>query len=246
MQIVWPFRAEPPVLEADETHVWAVRLNIADDEHDGCRASLSADESQRAAEFQVDGPRRQYIVTRAALRTLLGKYLDQRPESICFRIGPQGKPQLVGEEAAAELKFNVSHSGDLALIVVTLGAEVGVDVEQVRNVSHLEQIAKRYFHPEEAAEVLSAQPAARGQAFFRCWTAKEAVLKAVGSGLSGRLDTFRVPTTEHEPCWIDLHDAQLSNASRCWLQQLAPCEGYSGATADVDVVRRARCYAYST
>jgi 4'-phosphopantetheinyl transferase len=174
---------------------------------------------------------------------LLGQYLGERPELIGFKIVPGGKPQLVGEHATA-LRFNLSHSGDLAMIVVALEADVGVDVEQVRAVSHLEQIAKRYFHPEEVEEVMAATAVDRDLAFLRCWTAKEAVLKAIGKGISGRLDRFRVPTSEHEPGWIDMHRVQASDAARCWLQQLKPCAEYIAAMAGLDVERQARCYSY--
>jgi 4'-phosphopantetheinyl transferase len=210
-----------------------------------CLAGLSADERARADEFRFDGPRRRFVLSRSALRKLLGQYLGERPETIRFSIVPGGKPQLAGESAATALRFNLSHSGDLALVVVARRADVGVDVEQVRAVSHLEQIAKRYFHADEVEEVLTAPAADRNLAFLRCWTAKEAVLKAMGMGISGRLDRFRVPISEHEPSWVDMRLVQASDVNRCWLQQLKPCAQYVAAMACLDVERRARCYTYS-
>ena len=245
MHLLWPIRTEPPALEPDEAHVWAVPLDAESSQRQDCWATLSADERQRANDFRFDDPRRRFVGSRAALRTLLGKYLGERAEAIGFSIGPSGKPQLASGHAAWALRFNLSHSGDLALIAIALGNEVGIDVEQLRAVSHLEQITKRYFHPDEANEVLRAESDDLDQAFFRCWTAKEAVLKSIGSGVAGRLDAFRVPTAEHEPCWVDLRSAQIPNAARCWLQQLAPCAGYVATVASLDLERSARCFAYS-
>ena len=122
---------------------------------------------------------------------LLGHYLAARPESIQFSTQGNNKPRLASIHSRADLRFNVSHSGSLALVAVTVGNEIGVDVEHLRDVSHVEQIAGRYFHTDEIAAIRSAEPTDRTATFLRCWTAKEAVLKALGIGITSSLDAFR-------------------------------------------------------
>ena len=97
----------------------------------------------------------------------------------------------------------MSHSGDLAVIGFALGCEVGIDVEQLRDVGHLEQIARRFFHPSETSAVLSTPESARNLAFLRCWTGKEAILKALGTGIVGNLADFQVPIGDDWQGWVE-------------------------------------------
>jgi 4'-phosphopantetheinyl transferase len=142
------------------------------------------------------------------------------------------------------LHFNVAHSGELALIGVTAGCEVGIDIERLRPVSHADHIARRYFHPAEMQAILSADASARETMFMRCWTGKEAVLKAMGSGITGSLASFQVPTHQFTTAWIDLPASHSQNAARCWLHELAPCPGYAGAVACLGEVRIVRLFEF--
>lgn len=241
MELYWP-KATPPIeLSADEVHVWAVPLESAAASRDELWAILSADERERAGRFRFDDVRRRFVTARAALRMLLGRYAALAPANISFAYEAHGKPRLAAANATAGLCFNLAHSAELALVAVATGCEVGIDVERLRAVRHLEQIARRYFHPAEAATVLAGPPTARQAAFFRCWTGKEAVLKAVGSGLSNSLAAFRVPVDEHAGAWIDFSAPGHSRAARCWLQQLVPCPEYAGAVTCLGAERRLRC-----
>jgi 4'-phosphopantetheinyl transferase len=150
------------------------------------------------------------------------------------------------------VRFNLAHGGELALIAVSLGCDVGIDVEPLRAVSRFEQIAARYFHPAEAAELLTAPVGQRATAFLRCWTGKEAVLKAVGVGLGFGLERVRVPLSEHNGAWISTGDSRSttplgikslirspkSEIASCWLVPLSPAEDYIGALACVGEQRR--------
>jgi 4'-phosphopantetheinyl transferase len=95
----------------------------------------------------------------------------------------------------------------------------------------MEQIARRYFHHAEIEEIFALDAAARDEAFLRCWTAKEAVLKAIGTGLAGSLTTFRVPVVADNGAWVNVPSAKGAASDKCWVQYLAPCEGYEGAVA---------------
>jgi 4'-phosphopantetheinyl transferase len=244
MQLLWPLARTPPELAANEAHVWAVPLAAGIAAWDALWSTLAADERVRADKFGFDGPRRRFVVARGALRLLLAEYLGVRPEDVAFDVDGGGKPRLATRRAASDLRFNVSHSGDLALIAVAVGCEIGVDVEQLREVSNLQRIAQRYFHPGEVDDVLGTAPEERPAAFLRCWTAKEAVLKACGTGIAGKLDTFRVPLAESFEGWIDFPGGRNTDQpSRCWLSWLVPCSGYMAAVALIGNCRRIHCHA---
>ncbi len=154
--------------------VWKVSL----DTEDGWLPPTPA-EAERAARFVSDAPRRQYLRSHAALRAILRKYTEA---PLDFATAEHGKPYL---PAAPELKFNLSHSHEMALVAVAQGFEVGVDVERLRPLRECMAIAERFFPPLEAAALADVAPAEREREFFRRWTAIEAKLKARGVGLFG-------------------------------------------------------------
>lgn len=126
------------------------------------------------------------------MRELLGARLGIEPAAVQFRYGPHGKPELDGHAASSALKFNLSHSGDLALIGFAFGRELGVDIEFWRRLGDEEALARRHFAPSELADYLALRPEARTEGFFNGWTRKEAFIKAVGRGLSLPLSSFEV------------------------------------------------------
>jgi 4'-phosphopantetheinyl transferase len=175
----------------------------------------------------------------------LGQYLDEKPRAIELTVDQNQKPQLAGKHAATGLHFNVSHSGNLALIAIAMGCEVGIDVEQLREIGHLEQIARRFFHPAESAAVLAAPAAIRSLAFLRCWTGKESVLKALGTGIVGSLADFQVPVGDDRHGWVDYSAvAPLGRRARCWLEQLTLGDDYVAAIACVESKRLVRSYTF--
>jgi 4'-phosphopantetheinyl transferase len=154
------------------------------------------------------------------------------------------KPRLSGVHAMSDLRFNVSHSGELAVIAFALGCEVGIDVEQLRDVGRLEQIARRFFHPSETSAVLSTPEPARNLAFLRCWTGKESILKALGTGIVGNLADFQVPVGDDWQGWVECSAGPDGHRSRCWLEQLTPCHQYVAAIACVESKRLLRRYTF--
>lgn len=242
MEIEWPTPEKLPELRSDEVHVWAVDTNASHFVSDDDPRELSTDERARAAQFRLDAPRRRFVLARVALRRLLGTYLNVPAETVMIHIDPNWKPRLGDSHAKADLQFNLAHSGDLALFAIAIGCDVGVDVEQIRPVAHADRIADRFFHPAESRAIASAADEVRDVNFLRCWAGKEAVLKSLGSGVTGSLATFQVPTGVCDRERIELPAKLAGGEMRCWLQPLVPCSGYVGAVAWLGTERQARCF----
>jgi len=168
-------------LPADgEIHVWYRSLSISSGEKEHMLTLLDPSERERAARFHFERDRDAYIASHGWLRMLLGRYLQADPQSIHFILGKHGKPAI----PAAPIQFNLSHSGALAACAVTRGSEVGIDIELIRPMPDLEDIARRFFYPGDCSELLELGEEARASAFFRYWTRTEAYVKALGIGLS--------------------------------------------------------------
>jgi 4'-phosphopantetheinyl transferase len=211
-----------------EVQIWSIRLYAPEPAFKSYFAVLSVEEQNRAGRFKFEKLGRSYVLSRGGLRLFLGYYLGCRPGEIELVYGPKGKPALPG---ASRLRFNVSHSGDIALYAFALDCDLGIDVEQVRDLDGLESVAARFFSAGEVLELLSLSPGARGPAFFRCWTRKEAYIKAIGDGLSLPLDRFQVTLLPGEPARF-VHIGNDPKAGQEWILHhigLAPM--YTGALA---------------
>lgn len=177
---------------ADELHLWRASLAPGGARVAELARTLSDDERARAERFVAPDDRRRFVAARAALRELLGRYLERPPASVAFAYGPAGKPELDGDSNGPDLRFNVAHSGEVALYAVTIGRRVGVDVEALRPIAELRELSRLVFSDREREE-LWAQPAwRRERTFFDGWVRKEAVLKALGHGLSAGLESTEV------------------------------------------------------
>ncbi len=194
-------RRSPQNLElaSDELHVWAVPLT--GDPAAGA-ALLSSEEQQRVERFRFADHRRRYQIGHGALRRILSGYVGVAPKAIEFSQGARGKPYLV----TAGPHFNLSHSGKLALVAVAR-TEVGVDLEKVRRLDSMTEIARRHFAPREFATLAALQGSDCELAFYRCWTRKEAYIKALGEGLAMSLDSFEVSLCE-QPIFEACHDGR--------------------------------------
>jgi 4'-phosphopantetheinyl transferase len=240
---MWPISKRSVEIAPHEAHVWAVPLEgIQSAVH--LSAILSVEERSRAGRFYLDEPRNRFVAGRAALRTILSRYLGVRAAGLVIVDGEHGKPRLATTKGPAQLFFNVAHSADLALVAVTVGCEVGIDIERGREVSHWQEIAQRYFHDAEVRAILASPPAERALSFLRCWTAKEAILKALGVGLSGSLSALDVPVTEHEGHWVDVTLQQARSPARVWLRSLSADADYLAAIAMAGESRRIRCFTF--
>jgi 4'-phosphopantetheinyl transferase len=187
----WPAGPVHPKLAPGEIHLWRATLDNPI-RLSGAEAVLSREELFRAGRFARPLDRERFISAHGALRMVLGLYVSADPQSLEFRTGPMGKPALV--QTFTDLRFNLSHSGDIALIAVTRGREVGVDVERVQRDIEFDPIVEHYFEPTEAWDLRTAPPNERVGKFFDLWTRKEACVKAEGTGLGlkARTDRFGV------------------------------------------------------
>lgn len=172
-------------------HLWWLDLAVADDRLAACAALLTRLERDRADRFRFARDRRRFIVRRAGLRQVLAAYAGVSATDLHFETGPAGKPALAGGASSAAA-FNLSDSGDRAVIAVTAGTPVGVDIEQTRAIDDAADLAARFFALGEVRGLAALPEADRPAGFYRCWTRKEAVLKARGVGLSASLGTFEV------------------------------------------------------
>ncbi|MBK8534386.1 MAG: 4'-phosphopantetheinyl transferase superfamily protein [Candidatus Competibacteraceae bacterium] len=191
VSVAWPIARPAPPLAADEVQVWLADLRQPAERLAELAITLTTDEQQRAARFRFPEQRDRFSVGRGLLRELLGVYLDRPAAALRFEQGAHGKPELTGVDAAAGLHFNLSHSGERALYAVAR-CELGVDLEcRDRSVSHA-AVAERVCTPCEwaAFQVLPAEQV--HEAFFTCWTRKEALAKALGGGLASGLRTLEV------------------------------------------------------
>ena len=186
----------------DEFEVLVRELGAGAAEIRAAARLLCATERQRAERFLIDRERRRYIVARAHLRVLLGIRLGERPEAIEFVYGRRGKPALAPRFAASGLRFNVSHSGDLAVYAFAQRREIGVDIEEVRSLVDADSVAARFFSAGENLVYRALPTEARTQGFFNCWTRKEAFIKALGGGLHVPLGCFDVSLAPGETARI--------------------------------------------
>lgn len=183
-----------------------------------------------------------FIVARAMMRAILGRYLKLSPEELRFDYSFYGKPTLAGDFGAHTLCFNLSHSNGLSLLAVTLGRRIGIDLEYVRAEMASEEIAERLFSTGEVRALRQLPRERQTEAFFNCWTRKEAYIKAIGEGLSFPLDRFTVSLLPgHSAALLDV----LENPQECarWsLQELSPGSGYVAAVAVEGHDWRLRCW----
>jgi 4'-phosphopantetheinyl transferase len=192
-------------------HCWRIPLDLPEPAITRLRETLSWQELRRAAGLRSWRDRRRFVAAHGALRELLGRYLGLAPGRIGFKHGACGRPELA---RGGRLRFSLSHADGLALVAIAAQAEVGVDVERLRPVPEAGDIADGFFTATEAGALAALPPGRRDAAFLRCWTRKEAWLKARGCGLAGGMN---LPLSGEERRWSWLAPA------------LAP--GYVGAVA---------------
>ncbi|MBI3761430.1 MAG: 4'-phosphopantetheinyl transferase superfamily protein [Chloroflexi bacterium] len=240
----WPSPPQNLTLGAEEVHVWRVELNQSAQCVEALRRTLAEDELKRAERFYFDSDRQHFIVARGALRTILGRHLGAQPDQLRFVYSSHGKPALVGDCGFDAIHFNVAHSYGIALVGVTRVSEIGIDVEYVRReVEHL-SIARRFFSSGEVAALYALPADLRQEAFFTCWTRKEAFIKARGEGLSYPLDQFDVSLAPDEPA--ALLSVRGCSTARGWsLRSLSPGPGYAAALALEGEACRLACWQWS-
>ena len=171
----------PPIeIGPDEVHLWETSLSVGDDETKYDESLLSPDERRYAARFTDARAKSQFIVSRAKLRELLGKYAGHEPRDLRFGMTPEGKPFL---SSSREFEFNLTHSGDLVLYCIAHSRPVGVDVERVREMPRAIELARRFMTAEDHERVAAAPPEMRDREFLSLWVKREGSGKAYGVGV---------------------------------------------------------------
>jgi 4'-phosphopantetheinyl transferase len=188
------------VIRQDQVHIWLVQTNGESISLGDFKDLLSSVEQDRASKFKFETDRRRYITAHAALRSILSSYVNSPARELQFASGPYGKPKLAPIHDKKKIAFSLSHSHEVALIAITQGREIGVDVEWVREDFVFDEVAHRFFTTREVAALHALPLHLQREAFYKCWTSKEAFLKAKGTGLSGQLDEVEMGLTDHGVC----------------------------------------------
>jgi len=239
----WNLPPDPVILTDAEVHVWRAALNLTDAQLHALRQTLTEDEQARAERYHFPKDRNHYLAGRGWLRAILSRYLNTAPDQLRFSYSAYGKPTLTEAAGDPSLRFNVSHSQGLALYAVTRNREIGVDLEFMRADFAGEEIAERFFSRQEVEKLRAVPADAQGEAFFACWTRKEAYIKARGEGLSLPLDQFDVSLSPGEPAkLLSVRGADPEEASRWRLEALEVAPGYAAALAVRGEFEKIQCW----
>lgn len=225
-------------ISADEIQVWTWQLDVSAEALGRAGTILSDDEKARASRFVFERHANLYRVGRSRLREILSSVSGIPAADLQFEYGAHGKPALSHRTGGDRLKFNMSHSEDLAALAISDGPEIGIDIEWARPVE--DDVAKANFSAAEYSELSRLQGDDWLDAFYRCWTRKEAIVKALGDGLTLPLDAFDVTIGAHQDARVLQCTLQAIPAS-CWglwhFQPDARCMGAIAARTDGAPVR---------
>lgn len=242
---------EPPpqsavMLDEAAIHIWRLPLDLPAQWLESARQMLTPEETRRADRFIRAEHGRRFTAARAALRVLLAGYLNAEPGDLRLAQNEYGKPYLAGDHENSRIHFNLSHSCELGLAGFCLGVPIGIDIEQDRPRPDMLKIAKRFFAPQEVDALLAVEPEFQQQAFYTCWTRKEAYIKARGEGLHRSLKRFQVSLAPGDPPAL-LHTDDPPEESGQWtLYELDPGAGYTAALAAQGSPRQIRCWVFQS
>ena len=200
-------------------------------ESDEIEAVLSVAERARARRFHHRRDHDRYVVQAGLLRRVLAHYAKCSPQSLRFHSGAKGKPALHPSSGLDDIAFNLSHSAGLILLAMSVGVEVGVDLEQLRPIPEQGAIADTHFTPAETAALATSPEASRTEGFYRLWTAKEAVLKATGDGISELLGKVEIVLSADGGLELRRAPSGWPTTPGWSLWRLDPAEGFIGTLA---------------
>ena len=232
----WLLPPDNLLLAKDEVHIWRGNLDLSESVIHQFTNVLSEDELDRANRFYFLKDKHRFISGRGMLRKILSFYLGVEPDEVPFQYSQYGKPYLSPEKVSSEfsipafeIAFNLSHSNSIALLGVTKSRRVGIDVEYAKHLPDADEIARRFFSPQENLIFQELTQKQKQTAFYHIWTRKEAFIKAIGEGLSYPLDQFDVSfLPEEQPCIKQISgDSNMGN--RWSVKTLTPHPGYIGA-----------------
>jgi len=229
----WRPGPDVPLIHTSDIHVWRIDLSLAIGAER--KSLLSEDEHQRAQRFRLDRDRRRFMAGRSALRSILARYLLIDPGKLIFQVNACGKPYL--RDHGCSLRFNLSHSHELALLAVAAGREVGIGIEFIRANVLPDEVARNFLSLGEMRQLRAIDAEFRLTAFFDCWTRKAAYIKARGQGMFMPLDQFDVAFGVDEPPALLANHLEPSEVSRWSFHQLFPGDNYAATVVVEGTVR---------
>jgi 4'-phosphopantetheinyl transferase len=216
-------------LPDDEVHLWRIDLAAVAPAEKRWQKILSPDERARAARFHFERDRQHFTAARALLRTILAGYVGAEPEDLAFHYSEKEKPSLNSQTSHDPVEFNVSHSGTAALLAFARGRALGVDIEIIRDDFDPTALSDRFFSHHEQSQLASLDPSEKYSGCLRCWTRKEAYIKAVGTGLSLPLDQFDVSLRPGDEDALLATRPEAAEAAHWSLREVPVGEGYIAA-----------------
>jgi 4'-phosphopantetheinyl transferase len=227
----WPLAPERIRLDIGHVQLWAASLNEFFEKAPRLGLLLSPQEMARADEFKLPEDRNRYVVRHGLLRLILSRYLQQPASAIEFRQGTHGKPEIQSGGTDQPPFFNTSHSSEIAVCAISRSCPLGVDVERIQEIPEMEAIAKRFFSSREARTLMALPLNLRLQAFYNCWTRKEAFLKATGEGIAENLAKVEVTLAPDDKPGVVSLSGDLGAHEQWQLQPFSPAHGYLGCVA---------------
>jgi len=238
--LIWENATSVPPLIEGEVHIWRCFPDNFSGDIFPLLDQLDETEAARATKFRFEEDFRRFVLRRVFLRRLLAAYEGRPASDLRYATGPQGKPSLNTAASDSGLGFNTSHSNGLAVVAVTKGIEIGVDVERIRDNERWNDLAQRFFSSAEAAALAAYERERRSDAFFAGWTRKEAFIKALGGGLAIPLDLFTVTLDPEGEACVVATSPEMGPAEDWQLLSFAPGSGAAGALAYRGKARKVR------
>jgi 4'-phosphopantetheinyl transferase len=230
-EIQWNQAIPGEKISSNEVHVWRESLDVGPDQNKRLLGILSPDELERAGRLRFERDQKYFIAARGILRIILGHYLGEDPHKIRFEYTSNGKPVLAITPDYDKLCFNLSHSCGLALYALTRDRNIGIDIEHVRDDVAYREIARKFFSRGEINSLESFQKEKRNEVFFRYWTRKEALLKAIGEGISSPMKHFDVSIMNGDALSPIIFPGEKIEHPRWYVRDLFPYRGYAAAIA---------------
>jgi 4'-phosphopantetheinyl transferase len=219
--------ATAPARSAD---VWTFALDIKPFAYERSFGLLTAGERERARRFRFEKHRTRFVAGRSTLRRILADYAECEPERVQIAYGPHGKPYVAGPGFAADLNFSFSNSGAVAAVAIARGAELGLDVEEIRE-AEPDGVAGSAFSSDERTWFAGLPEAERAESFYALWTCKEAYLKGRGCGLSESPDRFSIALGPGSAARLEWSDIDRSDPGRWLLYRLEVKPGLAACLA---------------
>lgn len=236
----WEEATDVPALAPGAMHVWQFPLWTGEAARSLFHSYLSSEERARAARFHFPRDRKRYVAAHGLLRVLLGRYIGVQPAALRICCEANAKPALMNQPDGSPVTFNLSHAGSVAVCAVGRNRNIGIDVEKINGAFACEDIAGRYFSPQEVSALRNLPAEQRANGFFACWTRKEAYTKALGAGLHVPLESFSVSLVPGGPArFLEGVDPKWEMIAFCAGRRFPGALVYDGGAAGVRFFRLA-------